>query len=152
MTITDVLLNQKTLLSEKDICDPQNISIKLPCVCVCLSSGDLFHFFGKSFLFLFFFFVLSILRYFPFHMVYKILLLDFVDTVFNEGQWWITHLLGWRSRGSDESQCSNLVIIIWDSTLISYLERSLARCLKFFFLLTIQSAKLNIDIVSKHHC
>ena len=66
--ITDVFLNQKRvniceytvkmtschlyrvftyiycLLIEKDICDCQNISNKFPCVCVCLSSGDLFSF------------------------------------------------------------------------------------------------------------
>ena len=29
-------------LIEKDICDHRNISIKLPCVCVCLSSAHLF--------------------------------------------------------------------------------------------------------------
>jgi hypothetical protein len=39
-----------TLLIKKDICDCQNISIKLQCVYWCHSSGD---FFGKSFLFLF---------------------------------------------------------------------------------------------------
>ena len=33
-----------SLLIEKDTCDRQNISIKFPCVCVCLSSGDLFNF------------------------------------------------------------------------------------------------------------
>jgi len=32
------------LLIEKDICDHQNISVKLPRVCVCLLSGDLFIF------------------------------------------------------------------------------------------------------------
>ena len=31
-------------LIEKDICDCQNISMKLPCVCVCLLSGNLFIF------------------------------------------------------------------------------------------------------------
>ena len=34
--------NVYSLLIEKDICDCWNVSIKLPCVCVCLSSGDLF--------------------------------------------------------------------------------------------------------------
>ena len=33
-----------SLLIKKDICDHQNISIKLRCVCVCLSSGNLFIF------------------------------------------------------------------------------------------------------------
>ena len=33
------------LLNEKDICDCRNISIKLLCVCVCLSPGDLLIFF-----------------------------------------------------------------------------------------------------------
>ena len=45
LRITDVFLDQKrvnvSFLIEKDICDCQNISIKLLCVCVCLSSGDL---------------------------------------------------------------------------------------------------------------
>ena len=40
------------LLIEKDICDCRNVLIKFPCVYLCLSSGDLFIFFGKSFLFL----------------------------------------------------------------------------------------------------
>jgi hypothetical protein len=39
------------------------------CVCMCLSSGDLFIFFGKIFLFLFLLFVLFIFQYFPFHVV-----------------------------------------------------------------------------------
>ena len=63
-TITDVFLNQKrinvcehmekmashgftyiySLLIENDICDHQNISSKFPCVCVYLSSRDLFIF------------------------------------------------------------------------------------------------------------
>jgi hypothetical protein len=30
-----------SLLIEPDICDHQNISVKLPCVCVCLLSGNL---------------------------------------------------------------------------------------------------------------
>ena len=29
---------------QEDICDHQNVSVKLPCVCVCLLSGDLFIF------------------------------------------------------------------------------------------------------------
>ena len=58
-----------SLLIEKDICDCLKISIKLPCVCMCLSSRDLFYFFGTSFLFLFLFFVLSVLWYFSFHVV-----------------------------------------------------------------------------------
>ena len=33
-----------SLLTEKDTCDRWNISFKLPCVCVCLLSGDLFIF------------------------------------------------------------------------------------------------------------
>ena len=42
------------------ICNRRNISFKSPCVCVWLSSGDLFipSFFGKSFPFLLLFFVL----------------------------------------------------------------------------------------------
>ena len=32
-----------SLLIEKDDCDRQNISIKFPCVCMCLSYGDLFN-------------------------------------------------------------------------------------------------------------
>ena len=40
-----------SLMIDKDICDRRNVSIKLPCVCVCFSSGDLFIFIGKSFLF-----------------------------------------------------------------------------------------------------
>ena len=44
-----------TLLIEEDICDCRNISNKFPCVCVCLSSGNLF-IFCKSFPFLFHFF------------------------------------------------------------------------------------------------
>ena len=31
-----------SLLIEKDICDCRNVSIKFPCVYMCLSSGDLF--------------------------------------------------------------------------------------------------------------
>ena len=42
-----------SLLIEKDSCDRQNVSVKLPCVYVCLSSGDFLNFFSKSFLFLF---------------------------------------------------------------------------------------------------
>ena len=34
----------RSLLIEKDGCDHQNISIKFPCVCVCLSYSDLFNF------------------------------------------------------------------------------------------------------------
>ena len=48
-TITDVFLNQKrvnvyiySLLNGKQICDYRNISVKFPCVYVCLSSRDLF--------------------------------------------------------------------------------------------------------------
>ena len=33
-----------SLLIEKDVCDHQNISNKFPCVCMCLSSGDIFNF------------------------------------------------------------------------------------------------------------
>ena len=35
---------QNDLLIEKGICDHWKISIKLPCICVCLLSGDLFIF------------------------------------------------------------------------------------------------------------
>ena len=41
-----------SLLIEQDSCDCRNKSVKLLCVGVCLSSGDLFVFFGKIFLFL----------------------------------------------------------------------------------------------------
>ena len=41
-------------LIKKDICDRQNISIKLLCVCVCLTPGDLF-ILPVGFLFLFLF-------------------------------------------------------------------------------------------------
>ena len=92
LTITNVFFNQKTvnvckhtvkmtwchlhsiftyvysLLIEKDICDHRNISNKFLRVCVCLTSGNLF-IFSKSFPFPFPFFVLSVLRYFPFHLV-----------------------------------------------------------------------------------
>ena len=51
LTIADVSLDQKrvcvkretyiySLLIEKDICDHKNVSVKLPCVYVCLSCGD----------------------------------------------------------------------------------------------------------------
>ena len=33
-----------TILIQKDICDCRNVSVKLPCVYVCLSSGDLLSF------------------------------------------------------------------------------------------------------------
>ena len=56
-TITDVFFEHKryiySFLIKKDICDHQNISIKLPCVCVCLSSGDLFIFQIRVFPFFF---------------------------------------------------------------------------------------------------
>jgi hypothetical protein len=42
----------KYLLIEKDICGCRNISIKFPCVCVCLFFGDLFNFLVKVFPFL----------------------------------------------------------------------------------------------------
>ena len=58
LTNTDAFFNQKrvnvSLLIKEDICDDQNISVKLVCVYVCLSSRDLF-IFRKSFLFLFLF-------------------------------------------------------------------------------------------------
>ena len=44
-----------SLLIEKDICYCRNVSVKLPCVYLCLSSGDVFTFSGKSFLILFLF-------------------------------------------------------------------------------------------------
>ena len=54
LTITDVFLDQKRvntcehmvcfLLIKKDICDRQSISVKFPCVCVCLLFGDIFIF------------------------------------------------------------------------------------------------------------
>ena len=44
-----------TLLIDNDICDCQNISVKLSCVYVCLLSKELFFFFSKSLFFLFLF-------------------------------------------------------------------------------------------------
>ena len=35
-----------SLLIEKDVCGRQNVSVKLSCVCVCLSSGDFLIFFS----------------------------------------------------------------------------------------------------------
>ena len=49
-----VFTHISSLLTEKDICDRQNISVKLPCVCVPFIWRSL-HFFGKNFLFLFLF-------------------------------------------------------------------------------------------------
>ena len=46
----------QSVLIEKDVFDHQNVLVKLPCVYLCLSSGDL-HFFGKRFLFVFLFFL-----------------------------------------------------------------------------------------------
>ena len=42
-----------SLQIEKDICDHRNVSVKLPCVCVCLSSGYLFIFSVKVFSFIY---------------------------------------------------------------------------------------------------
>ena len=47
-----------SLLIKKDICYCRNISFKLLCVYVCLHP-EIFHLFGKSFLYLFLFFVQS---------------------------------------------------------------------------------------------
>ena len=58
-----------SLLIEKDICDCQNVSIKLPCVCVCLLPGDLFIVSLRVSSSFSYFFVLFVLRYFPFHMI-----------------------------------------------------------------------------------
>ena len=78
--ITDVILNQKRvnvktwhcfypmftyiyfLLIEKDISDRWNISIKLPCVCVHLSSGDLFIFSVRVSSFFSYFLIKNILK------------------------------------------------------------------------------------------
>ena len=57
------------ILIEKYICDRRNISVKLPCVSVCFSFRDLF-IFSERVSSLFFIFVLSVFRYFPFHMVF----------------------------------------------------------------------------------
>ena len=54
-----------SLLTEKDICDHQNISVKLH-VYVCLSSGALFIFSVRVSSFFPPIFVLSVLQYFPF--------------------------------------------------------------------------------------
>ena len=42
--LSHVFMYIYSLLIEKDICDRQNVLIKLPCVCVCLLSGNLFIF------------------------------------------------------------------------------------------------------------
>jgi hypothetical protein len=52
---------------EKDICDYLNVSVKLSCVYVCLSSGNLI-FFCKRFLFLFLFLGYLYFGTLPFHM------------------------------------------------------------------------------------
>ena len=44
-----------SLLIEKDIYNCRNVSVKLPCVYLCLSFGDLFFFRQEFFLFLFLF-------------------------------------------------------------------------------------------------
>ena len=54
-----------SLLIEQDICDRQNVSIKLLCICVCRSPRDLL-------IFSFHIFALSVQWYFPFHMDSKI--------------------------------------------------------------------------------
>ena len=57
------------LLIGKEICDCQNVSIKVPCVYMYLSPGDFYGFLSKSFLFLFL--LLCYLRFgtFTFHVV-----------------------------------------------------------------------------------
>ena len=55
-----------SLLIKKDICDRLKVSVKLPCVCVCLLSGDLFILsviVSSSFSYLFFFIHTSVLSY-----------------------------------------------------------------------------------------
>jgi hypothetical protein len=64
-----VFTNIYSLLIEKDIRDCQNVSIKVLCVCVCLSSGDLFIFSVKVSTF-FSYFLISVLQYFPFYVIY----------------------------------------------------------------------------------
>ena len=54
-------------LIKKGICDRQNISVRLPCVYVCLSTGDLFIFLVRVSSF-FTYVTLSILQYVPFHI------------------------------------------------------------------------------------
>ena len=75
-TITYVFLNQKRVFShtfysrliEKDMCDCQNISVKLPCIYLCLSFRDLFIFL-VSFLFLFLCLCYLYFGAFHFHVV-----------------------------------------------------------------------------------
>ena len=64
-----VFTNICSLLTEKDGCACRNISIKFPCVCACACPTVTSSIFGKSFHFAFPYFVLFILRYFPFHVV-----------------------------------------------------------------------------------
>ena len=54
-----------SLLVEKNICDHQNVLIKLLCVCVCLLSGDLFIFSVRDFSFFSYFLCY---QYFHFHV------------------------------------------------------------------------------------
>ena len=43
-TTYNITGNIYSLLIENDICDHRNVSVKLPCVYMCLSSGNLFNF------------------------------------------------------------------------------------------------------------
>ena len=58
-----------SILIGKYTCDDQSVSVKLLCVSVCLISGDLFIFFGKSLVFLFLFLCYQYFATFPFHKV-----------------------------------------------------------------------------------
>ena len=66
-----------SLLIEKDISDRQNIPVKPTCVYVCLSSGTLFILLIRVSTF-FPIFLLSVLQYFPFHVVAIIILIVFI--------------------------------------------------------------------------
>ena len=61
--ITNVFFNQKiySLLTEKDICDCQNVSVKILYVCVCLLSGELFIFLVRVSSFFSYFFCILII-------------------------------------------------------------------------------------------
>ena len=73
-----------SLQIKKDICDRRNISIKLLCVCVCLWSGELFIFSIRVSSLVSYFFVLSILRYFLFHVVCYLMIISVDSGIFRE--------------------------------------------------------------------
>ena len=81
--------SQTYILIEKDICDRWKVSVKLPCVYVWLSPGDLFIFFGKKFLFLFYFCVIltSILPHdCNFHFYFSIHMRSITNGILDNGK------------------------------------------------------------------